>query len=78
MFSDKAKSLVVGGEYEHYSGKRYNLVAIAHDSETLEELVVYHAEYGDGLTWVHRLENFLRVVEVDGVSKPRFRYVGDN
>ncbi|MCX6726910.1 MAG: DUF1653 domain-containing protein [Candidatus Shapirobacteria bacterium] len=68
-------TLVVGGEYEHYSGKRYDLIGVAHHSEDLNELVVYRAKYGENLLWVRPLEMFLENVEIDGVVKPRFKLV---
>jgi len=48
----------VGGEYEHYKGKRYKVFAVAKHSETLEDLVVYQALYGDREYWVRPLLNF--------------------
>ena len=34
--------------YCHFKGNVYRLVGIAKDSETLEEMVVYQAMYGEG------------------------------
>mgnify|MGYP001617508133 CR=1 FL=1 len=33
------------GKYQHYKGKFYEVIGIAHDSGTLAELVVYRALY---------------------------------
>lgn len=41
----------------------------------LEELVVYKALYGEGLTWVRPLKMFLETVEINGKKKPRFQFV---
>jgi hypothetical protein len=76
--SKRAETLIVGGVYEHYSGKKYNLIGVAHHSEDLSELVVYQAQYGNKLIWVRPLEMFLENVEIEGVTKPRFKYVGNN
>lgn len=34
------------GRYKHFKGGEYEVVAIAHHSETLEDMVVYRALYG--------------------------------
>ena len=39
--SAKAISIKTGGQYDHYKGLLYIILAIARHSETLEELVVY-------------------------------------
>ena len=72
--SDKAKALKFG-VYEHYSGKQYDLLGVAHHSETLEEMVVYQAKYGEKLWWVRPLDMFIEIIEKDGVKKPRFRFI---
>lgn len=63
------------GEYEHYKGGRYKVIGIAKHSETLEELAVYQALYGEGGLWVRPLKMFLEEVEVNGKKIPRFRYI---
>jgi len=69
------------GRYLHYKGKNYEVVGVAHHSETLEELVVYRAlyetEYGLNALWVRPREMFLEEVEVDGKKVPRFKYLGE-
>ena len=69
--SEKAKSLKLG-EYEHYKGKRYEVLGVALDSESLEELVLYQALYGEGLVWVRPLAMFLEKVKVNGQNVIRF------
>lgn len=73
--SEIAKSLKLG-IYEHFKGKRYEVIGVARHSETLEEIVVYRALYGEGGLWVRPLKMFLEEVERDGKRVPRFRYVG--
>lgn len=63
------------GEYEHYKGKRYTVLGVARHSETLDEVVVYRAEYGEQGLWVRPLGMFLETVEVGGRRVPRFRLV---
>ena len=65
------------GIYEHYKGKRYEVIGIVRHSETLEEMVLYKALYktkfGKDSLWVRPLKMFLEKVEVDGKLVPRFR-----
>lgn len=63
------------GEYEHYKGNRYEVLGVARHSETLEELVVYRARYGDFALWVRPIAMFLEAVVVNGEQRPRFRKI---
>lgn len=68
------------GRYQHYKGNFYEVIGVAHHSETLEELVVYRAlyeseEFGKNALWVRPLQMFLETVEVKGEQVPRFRFV---
>ena len=63
------------GIYEHYKGNRYEVIGIAKHSETLEEMVVYRALYGEGHTWVRPAGMFLEDVEVDGERIQRFKHI---
>lgn len=66
-----------GSIYEHYKrGGQYKILCIAKDSETLEDLVVYKALYGDGQVWVRNLKMFVENVERDGQEVSRFKYIG--
>ena len=53
------------------------MIGKARHSETLEELVVYRALYGEGGLWVRPLDMFLEDVEQDGRVLPRFTYLGE-
>ena len=64
------------GTYEHYKGKRYEVLSVARHSETLEELVVYRALYGDHGMWVRPLGMFTEEVEKNGQRFPRFKFIG--
>lgn len=61
--------------YQHYKGNTYKLIGIAKHSETLEEMVVYQAEYGDNAIWVRPKDMFFEKVEVDGKLVDRFKEV---
>ena len=60
------------GIYRHFKGKRYELIGIAKHSETLEEMVVYKALYGDGGIWVRPLSMWSEKIERDGKVFARF------
>jgi hypothetical protein len=60
------------GRYRHYKGNEYEVLGIAKHSETLEELVVYRALYGEFGLWVRPRSMFLEHVEVDGRLVRRF------
>jgi len=63
------------GKYEHYKGNQYEVIGVAKHSETLEELVVYRALYGEHGLWVRPLKMFLETVEVENRKIPRFKFV---
>lgn len=67
------ESLVVGGLYEHYKKKRYKVLFLAKHTETLENLVIYQALYGDRDIWARPVSMFLEDVLIDGVLLPRFK-----
>ena len=66
------------GEYQHFKGGRYELIAIARHSETLEEMVVYRALYGEGGVWVRPLSMWSEIVLHEGREVPRFSKVPQN
>ena len=66
----------MGKYYRHFKGNIYKLIGIAKDSETLEEMVVYQAMYGEGQLWVRPKEMFYGEVERDGKRIPRFQEIG--
>ena len=65
------------GKYRHFKGKEYELLEIATHSETLEQMVVYRALYGDRGIWVRPAGMWSETVEKDGYIGPRFQYIGD-
>lgn len=68
---------VQNGRYRHYKGKEYEVMGVARHSETQEEYVVYRTLYGNFDLWVRPKAMFLETVVVDGVTLPRFQYIGD-
>lgn len=70
------------GIYEHYKKKRYEVIGVGRHSETLEEFVVYRAlydseEFGNQALWIRPKDMFLEEIEIDGVYRPRFKYIGE-
>ena len=65
------------GKYRHFKGNEYELIGIASHSETMEPMVVYRALYGEQGLWVRPVAMWTELVERDGYSGPRFRYIGD-
>ena len=70
-------SVVVGGIYEHYKGKRYKVHGLVRHSESLEMLVLYEALYENELAklWVRPEKNFLERVRFEDEWVPRFEIV---
>lgn len=70
------------GKYRHYKGKEYEVIGLAHHSETLEPLVVYKALYesekfGKNALWVRPLSMFEGDVEIEGKKIARFQKIDD-
>ena len=66
------------GKYRHFKGGDYEVIGIAKDSETLEDMVVYRALYGDGGMWVRSAEMFGETVTREGKILPRFEYIDES
>ena len=68
---------LVGRTFRHFKGNLYRLEGFAKDSETLEEMVVYRALYGEGGLWVRPAKMFFETVVRDGRTMRRFESVED-
>lgn len=64
------------GKYRHFKGNEYEVLAVAKHSESLEEMVVYRALYGDGGVWVRPAAMWNEMVTREGKTFPRFTYLG--
>ena len=61
------------GIYHHYKGNKYEVLYIASNSETLEDMVVYKALYGDEKIWVRPLSMWNdQIILNDGSETKRF------
>ena len=69
-------SEIQSGDYRHYKGRDYRVIATARHSETEEELVVYRQLYGAFGLWVRPVAMFAETVTVDGEEVPRFAFLG--
>ena len=69
---DNLESLI-GREFVHFKGKRYQLLDFAKDSETEELMVVYRTLYGAMEHWVRPAKMFFEAIERDGYVGPRFK-----
>lgn len=65
------------GKYRHFKGKEYRVVGIARHSETLEDMVVYEALYGEGGLWVRPASMWNEEIERDGKKFKRFEFIGE-
>lgn len=65
------------GIYRHYKGNYYELLDTALHSETLEEMVVYRALYGEKKLWVRPKSMWSEKINVDGKEVLRFTYVNE-
>ena len=71
------KQKLVGRTFRHFKGKLYRLEGFAKDSETLEEMAVYRALYGECGLWVRPAKMFFETIERDGKTMKRFELVED-
>ncbi len=65
------------GIYKHYKGNLYKVIGTARHSETMEEMVVYQALYGEMGLWVRPLTMFNESVEIEGKQVPRFEWLSN-
>lgn len=66
-----ARKIKINHYYRHFKGTVYRVMAIAKDSETLEELVVYEH---DGDVWVRPYEMFNSLVDHDKYPEVLAKY----
>lgn len=63
------------GKYRHFKGKEYEVVGIAKNSETLEEMVIYKALYGSGELWARPAKMWNETIEQNGKKIKRFTLI---
>lgn len=73
--------ILPGQIWSHYKApsKRYEIVVIGKDSETLEEIIIYKALYQSdfkfGQIWCRKKKEFLEIIEKNSERLPRFKLV---
>ena len=65
------------GRYRHFKGKEYEVLYIAKHSETMEEMVVYRALYGEKGVWVRPAHMWNETITRDGKTFKRFEKIED-
>lgn len=68
------RKIEVNKIYRHFKGNSYIVVDIAKDCETLEEVVVYRALYGEGQLWVRKLTDFSSEVDREKYPDVKQKY----
>ena len=63
------------GVYRHFKGNLYELIGVARHSETLEDMAVYRALYGERGLWVRPARMWNEEVVRDGQTFRRFTLV---
>ncbi|MBQ8697153.1 MAG: DUF1653 domain-containing protein [Clostridia bacterium] len=66
------------GRYRHFKGNEYEVLYIAHHSETMEDMVVYRALYGEREVWVRPASMWFDTVVRDGGTYQRFTEIKEN
>jgi len=63
-------------KYKHYKGNEYEVICLARHSETLEDMVVYKALYGEGEIWVRPASMWHdKITLPDGTIVKRFELI---
>lgn len=65
------------GHYRHFKGNEYEVLYTAKNSESLEDMVVYRALYGEHGIWVRPASMWNDIVERDGIKQKRFTLIGE-
>lgn len=73
--NNNQRTIKLGKKYRHFKGKEYLVLYAAKHSETLQDMVVYQALYGEMGIWVRPLSMFLEQVEVDRKMVNRFNEI---
>ena len=62
---------------KHYKGNYYKVLGMAKNSETLQDMIVYQAGYGDNEVWVRPADMFDEMIETSDGYVKRFTEVSE-
>jgi len=65
------------GRYKHFKGKEYEVIGMAKNTETKEDMVIYKALYGDGATWIRPAAMWDETICRNGKVYRRFTKIDD-
>ena len=68
---------ILPGKYRHFKGNEYEVLYIAKHSETMEDMVVYRALYGEHGVWVRPASMWNETITRDGKTFLRFTPIAD-
>lgn len=66
------------GRYRHFKGGEYEVLFVAKHSETMEDMVIYRALYGEGGIWARPAAMWNEKIMRDGKETKRFTYIGND
>lgn len=68
----------MGRRYRHFKGKEYELLCLGKHSETMEDMVIYQAMYGENTIWTRPASMFFSdVYTPEGRTVKRFQEIPD-
>jgi molecular chaperone GrpE len=75
MQQDNKREIVLGIYKHNKRNRNYRVIALAKNTETDEELVIYQAISGSDNVWARPKSMFLEEVEIEGKKMPRFQFI---
>lgn len=72
----KERNMTKYRTFQHFRGGKYRLIGFGKDSETLKEVVIYQALFGDNQIWVCQYNLFFgKVIDKNGDMVDRFKEI---